>query len=288
MKIILVILITVMGLWGKPIFTNNDQLDTSNYIESLKDLLVATQKTRGMTYTYLKGESSVVFKIMDFHKDMKDALLKLEISELGGDKALKNRELRLSETLIRLNKKAMKMNVDEMFTEYTIAIENILVLANLAQIQSAENLNAVGKLSVENLLTTALPLTEKIGQLRAYGSGGIVVMHSNKTVHPLEHHKINILLKEIEQHLRDFEIGATAVSAHYSSGMDIDLKTALSKNRDDIDNLEKLTKDIFVEQKPTKLTGVQYFALATKTIDNLLHIFELQNRAIKESSKGWF
>ena len=180
------------------------------------------------------------------------------------------------------------MEADEMFTEYTIAIENILVLANLAQIQSAENLNTVGKLSVDNLLGTALPLTEKIGQLRAYGAGEIVVMNSGKEMHPLEQHRITVLIAEIEAHLRQFEIGATAVSSHYSGAMDIALKTALSKNRDDIDALEDLSQSVFVEHKPSKLTAVQYFAMATKTIDNLLLIFELQNRAIKESSKGWF
>lgn len=287
MKLLFIILLTVTGLWAKPIFTNTDQLSTSKYINSLKDLLVATQKTRGMTYTYLKGDSSIVFKVFDYHKEMKDALLQLEIIDLGADNAIANRQLRLSETLIRLNKKAMKMEADEMFTEYTIAIENILVLANLAQIQSAENLNPLGKLSVENLLKTALPLTEKIGQLRAYGSGGIAVIQSGKEVHPLEIHKITILLKEIEQELRLFEIGATAVSSHYSSQMDSELKIALNKNRDDIDIFKELTKTIFVKNKKTDTSPVQYFAYATKTIDDLLYIFELQNRAIKESSKGW-
>ena len=288
MKILLIVLLTLTSLMAKPIFTNDEQADTSEYISSLKDLLVATQKTRGMTYTYLKGDESVVFKIMDFHKEMKNALLKLEISELGEDKALKNRELRLSETLIRLNKRSMKMDADEMFLEYTIAIENILVLADLAQIQSSEHLNALGKISVENLLKTALPLTEKIGQLRAYGSGAIVELDAGKTVHPLEIHKIKVLLQEIEAHLRQFEIGATAVSAHYSADMDSELKLALNKNRDDLDIFMTLTKNIFIENKPHTITAPQYFALGTKTIDDLLSIFKLQNKAIKESSKGWF
>jgi len=288
MKILLIIFLTLTSLGAKPIFTNDEQADTSEYISSLKDLLVATQKTRGMTYTYLKGDDSVVFKIMDFHKEMKNALLKLEISELGEDKALKSREQRLSETLIRLNKKSMKMDPDEMFIEYTIAIENILVLADLAQIQSSEHLNPLGKISVENLLKTALPLTEKIGQLRAYGSGAIVELDSGKNVHPLEIHKITVLLQEIESHLRQFEIGATAVSSHYSTDMDSELKLALNKNRDDLDIFLTLTKNIFIEGKPHTSTAPQYFALGTKTIDDLLSIFKLQNKAIKESSKGWF
>ncbi len=288
MKIFLFVLLLMTSIWAKPIFTNEEQVDTSDYISSLKDLLVATQKTRGMTYTYLKGDDSVVFQVMDYHEEMKQALLKLEVSELGGDKALKNREQRLSETLIRLNKKSMKMKPEEMFTEYTIAIENILVLANLAQMQSSKHLNELGKLSVENLLKTALPLTEKIGQLRAYGSGALVVLNSGKELDPMELHKIKVLLKEIEQHLRDFETGATAVSSHYSPELDSELKRILNKNRDDLDVLTTLTKNIFIEKKPHTIRPVQYFALATTTIDDLLLVFELQNRAIKASSKGWF
>jgi len=288
MKILLIVFLTLASVWAKPIFTNSEQADTSEYISSLKDLLVATQKTRGMTYTYLKGDSSVVFKVMDFHKEMKEALLKLEVSELGEDNALKSREQRLSETLIRLNKKSMKMDPDEMFTEYTIAIENILVLANLAQIKSSEHLNELGKISVENLLKTALPLTEKIGQLRAYGAGAVVELDSGQELKTQELQKITVLLKEIEFHLRDFEIGATAVSAHYSPQMDSELKSVLDKSRDDLDIFTTLTTNIFIEDKPHTITAPQYFSLGTKTIENLLTIFKLQNRAIKESSKGWF
>ena len=288
MKIVLILFLTLASLYAKPIFSNEEQADTSDYISSLKDLLVATQKTRGMTYTYLKGDDSVVFKVMDYHKEMKEALLKLEVSELGGDEALKSREQRLSETLIRLNKKSMTMKPEEMFSEYTIAIENILVLANLAQIQSSKHLNLLGKLSVENLLKTALPLTEKIGQLRAFGSGGIVELDSNRSLSSQELEKITILLKEIEEHLRQFETGATAVSAHYSEDLDSELKLALNKNRDDLDIFTTITKEIFINKKPHTITPVQYFALGTNTIEDLLLIFELQNRAIKESSKGWF
>ena len=288
MKILLIILFVLSSMWAKPIFSNDEQADTSEYISSLKDLLVATQKTRGMTYTYLKGDHSVVFKVMDFHKEMKEALLKLEISELGEDNALKSREQRLSETLIRLNKKSMKMDPDEMLTEYTIAIENILVLANLAQIQSSEHLNELGKISVENLLKTALPLTEKIGQLRAYGAGAIVELDSDKGLDPMDLHKITVLLTEIETHLRQFETGATAVSAHYSPEMDSELKRLLNKNRDDLDIFMTLTSNIFIKNKPHTITAPQFFSLGTKTIENLLTIFKLQNKAIKESSKGWF
>lgn len=288
MKILLMFIFMVAGLWGKPIFSNDKQADTSNYISSLKDLLVATQKTRGMTYTYLKGNEAVVFQVMDFHDEMKKALLELEVSELGGDTVLKSREERLSENLIRLNKKAMTMKPEQMFTEYSIAIENILVLAELAQIRSSEHLNELGKISVENLLQAALPLTEKIGQLRAIGSGGIVTLRADKSVDAEEIAKMKILLAEIESHLRKFEIGATAVSSHYSNALDSELKRALSKNRDDIDIFIETTVDIFLKNKPNTLEATQYFAMATKDIDNLLQIFELQNRAIKESSKGWF
>ena len=251
---ILILASLAINLIAQPLFSNHKQMDTSNYISSLKDLVIATQKTRGMTYTYLKGDSSVVFIVMNFRKEMKKALMELEVSELGGDKVLKSREEKLSDNLIRLNRKAMNMDPDEMFREYTIEIENILVLANLAEIRSSENLNQLGKLSVENLLKTALPLTENIGQLRALGAGSLATFKDSGSLDESKIKSMQIILPEIESILREFEIGSAKVSAHYSQPMDIDLKTELSNNRTDLDIFMKTTDAIFLKGEPTTLT----------------------------------
>ncbi len=285
---IFILTLLAINLIAQPLFSNHNQMDTSNYITSLKDLLIATQKTRGMTYTYLKGDSSVVFIVMNFRKEMKKALMELEVSQLGGDKVLKSREERLSDNLIRLNRNAMNMNPEKMFQEYTIEIENILVLANLAEIRSSENLNELGKLSVENLLKTALPLTEDIGQLRALGAGSIATLNETGSLDESKIKSMQILLPEIESVLREFEIGSASVSAHYSKPMDIDLKTVLSTNRADIDTFMQLTDKIFLKGESTTLTPQEYFEMGTNCINNLLKIFKLQNKAIMASSKGWF
>jgi len=70
--------------------------------------------------------------------------------------------------------------------------------------------------------------------------------------------------------------------------MDSELKSVLDKSRDDLDIFTTLTTNIFIKERPHTITAPQYFSLGTKTIENLLIIFKLQNRAIKESSKGWF
>ena len=285
---VFVLILLAINLIAQPLFSNRNQMDTSNYIDSLKDLLIATQKTRGMTYTYLKGDASVVFIVMNFRKEMKKALMQLEVSELGGDKVLKSREEKLSDNLIRLNRKAMNMDPDEMFQEYTIEIENILVLANLAEIRSSENLNQLGKISVEILLKTALPLTEHIGQLRSMGAGSLATYHETGTFDEAKIKSIQILLPEIESILREFEIGSASVSAHYSQAMDIELKTELSNNRANLDKFMKTSDQIFLKGEPTTLTPQEYFEMGTECINNLLKIFELQNKAIMASSKGWF
>ena len=99
---------------------------------------------------------------------------------------------------------------------------------------------------------------------------------------------MQILLPEIEQTLREFEIGSAKVSGHYSPQMDIDLKVALSENRAVLDRFMKLTDEIFLKNEHTDLHPKEYFELATRCIDNLLIIFEIQNKAIRESAKGWF
>lgn len=52
-RTVLSVLLLVSSLQAKPIFSNSEQADISSYIDSLKDLVVATQKTRGLTNSYL-------------------------------------------------------------------------------------------------------------------------------------------------------------------------------------------------------------------------------------------
>ena len=55
MRIFLFMFIFVLTLQAKPIFSNAEQADSSQYIDALKNLVVATQKTRGLTNSYLNG-----------------------------------------------------------------------------------------------------------------------------------------------------------------------------------------------------------------------------------------
>lgn len=272
---------------AKPLFSNGDQKEASLYIASLKDLVIATQKTRGMTYTYLEGDKSVVFRIMDFRKEMKKALLKLELSKLGENVALKGREETLSNSLVRLSRKGMKMQSDEMFTEYTIEIENILILANITYNLSASDMDNISKQTLKSLLQVALPLTENLGQLRAFGSGSLAQMNLDNEVNPLKIDKIQYLIIEIENSFKKFKISTHTIMNTYDTIDRIELDVALKKSQYQIDKLLNLTRDVVLSKSNVMIKPNEYFKLATRAIESILKIYTIQNSAINEASKGW-
>ncbi len=272
---------------AKPLFTNNAQKEASTYITSLKNLVIATQKTRGMTYTYLEGDKSVVFRIMDFRKEMKKALLELELSELGENVALKGREESLSNNLVRLSRKGMKMKSDEMFTEYTIEIENILILANIAYNITSDDMDNTSYETLKNLLQVALPLTENLGQLRAFGSGALAQMSNDNEVNPLKMDKLHFLLVEIENSFKKFKISTSSIMNSYDKIDRIELDIAMKKSQYTIDKLLNITSDVIVSKTNGKLKPEEYFKLATSSIESILRVYTIQNKAIHEASKGW-
>ena len=53
MRLILAALLLLINLEAKSLFSNDTQAQTSKHIDNLKDLIIATQKTRGLTNAYV-------------------------------------------------------------------------------------------------------------------------------------------------------------------------------------------------------------------------------------------
>ncbi|MDQ1244612.1 MAG: hypothetical protein QG565_952 [Campylobacterota bacterium] len=90
-RTLLLVLLLVFSLEAKQIFSTSEPAAIRRYISSLKDLVVATQKTRGLTNSYLNGNLIALMLVQDAKNDMKRAIGAMESSRLASDSIINQR-----------------------------------------------------------------------------------------------------------------------------------------------------------------------------------------------------
>ena len=279
---LLTLLVLTVHLQAKSLFSNNEQAENAKYINSLKDLVIATQKTRGLTNSYLNGNESTLLLIHGNKRDMKRALGIMESLPLSSNPTIRDRATDISQALVKLNNKAFKLEPSVVFDAYTEQIELTLMLAQTVSKQGSKNLNPLGQKASVLMMETILPLTEQIGRMRGMGSGIIAKGKINKT-------QKFLMLAMIE------EIN------NINHKLQSDMRNIISANRDSYDstiesNLTLLQKSILKYTTLTKtkvlkgrggLNADDYFTEGTDIISILINIFNSNNQAIIKDSKGW-
>ncbi len=282
MRIFLLLTILIFNLQAKSFFSNKEQAQNAQYINSLKDLIIATQKTRGLTNAYLNGNVTALLLIHGNRGDMKKAIGIMESLPLTKNPTINNRMTAISQALISLNNKAFKLKPDVTFDNYTEQIEQALMLAQTVSKQGSDDLNPFGKEASTTMMEVILPFTEQIGRMRGMGSGIVAKAAINNT----QKYAITVMLSEIST---------------LNAQLQTDMQTLTLKNKDKYDNtivinLELLQKKVANYTLITKnkvlqggggLDSDDFFNQGTDIISILINIFNSNNRAILSDSEGW-
>ena len=282
-KVILItLLLSTLQLQAKSLFSNNEQAQNAKYINSLKDLVIATQKTRGLTNSYLNGNESTLLLIHGNKQDMKRALGIMESLPLATNPIIRDRATSISQSLVILNNKALKLEPSAAFDAYTQQIELTLMLAQTVSKQGSKDLNKLGQEASVIMMETILPLTEQIGKMRGMGSGIIAkgkITKAQKYAMAAMINDINTINEKLQTDMK-FIVAGNRDS--YDSTIDKNL--ALSQKS--ILKYTTLTKSKILKGK-SKLNADDYFAEGTDIISILINIFNSNNQAIIKDSKGW-
>lgn len=282
MRIFLLSFFLIFSLEAKSLFSNSDQADNSVYIGSLKDLVIATQKTRGLTNSYLNGNTVAMLLVYNNRGDMKKAIGTMESLPLAGDPVVNSRATTISQSLIKLNNRAFKQKPSNTFSQYTEQIEQILMLAQTISKRASGDLNPFGQSASIVMMETMLPMTEFVGQMRGFGSGLAAKKSASKT----EIQKILVLSNEIKNLNQQLIAQVNQLLAQYPQvipatvGMDIQNV-----------NMKAIKYTSFAEDKfknsPKKINPNDYFDEGTGLIKQIIKAYNIINEAILEDSKGW-
>ncbi len=283
MRLFLLIALLIFNLEAKSLFSNSEQADTSKYIGALKDLVIATQKTRGLTNNYLNGNTTSLLLVYGNRKDMKRAIGIMESLPLASDPIVNNRATSISRALIKLNRKAFRKDPALVFEQYTEQIEEILMLAQTISKRSSKELNPMGKKLSTVMMETILPLCEYVGQMRGMGSG----IAAKGSITPMQNAQILAMIDEINT---------------LSSKLISDIKVIVSNNSESfnpsinkkLDNIDKaarkyvaLTTKELLQKKKIRYDSSTYFDEGTALISKLISVYNDCNKVILSDSKGW-
>jgi len=282
MKLILILGILLFNLQAKSFFSNDAQKESSIYISNLKELIISTQKTRGLTNTYLNGNTASLLLVYNSRSNIKKAIGKMESTTLATDVVINTRASDISKALIKLNSVAFKQDPKKTFSDYTQQIEQILMLAQTISQRSTKDLNPFGKEASVIMMESMLPLTEYVGQLRGYGSGvaakGVIVKSDIEQIY--------LLVNEVTTFNDTLQEQMSGLIAKYSA----ELPKSIS---DEVSNIDKsVQKYQFLASKkllksPKEIDPDLYFEQGTELIDTIIKAYNSCNRAILEDSKGW-
>jgi len=286
MRIFLAILMLVFSLQAKSLFSNKEQEEASKYINALKDLLIATQKTRGKTNAYLNGDKSALLLIQGTKRDMKDAIGRMESLPMSENDAINERATAISQALTKLNSKALRSkNPKAVFDAYTEQIEQLLMLAQTVSKQGSKDLNPLGKEATRIMMETILPLAEYTGRLRGMGSGIV----AKGTITETQKFALLSLLNEIDNLESRLQQEMKEVTSKYRSTYDKSVHRYLTKLHKQIKDYVNLTNEKILagSKVDASCNSAKYFDGGTDIISTLISIFNSNRKAIIEDSKGW-
>ena len=282
MKIVLLSLLLLVNVYAKSLFSNDAQADNSKYIGALKDLVIATQKTRGLTNTYLNGDTVALLLVQKNTQDMKEAIGKMEASDLSADPVINTRATAISQELIKLNRKALKMPPVKAFESYTEQIDQVLMLAQTVSRRNSKDLNPLGQEASTLMMETILPMTEYIGRMRGKGSG----IAAKGSITEEENLQVLSMITEIENLQKQLQATMQTIMSKHGESYNSSVNTTLQSIETATKDYIKVTKTALL-RTPGKVNSTDYFDQGTDIITLLIKLYDDNNRAIMKDSEGW-
>jgi hypothetical protein len=254
---------------SQQVLLTNKNLSYLSYLDEIKNLIIATQKTRGLSNYYLNGDVGAIMLIHDQRKSMERAIHAIKKLKLHNFKTIDHQYEGLTANLLSLNDTAFEQNSTVLFQNYSFEIDKLLALAASISATAFQNNN-----KLQFSVNTLLPLTESIGKLRGLGSGLLARGSSTNS----EILQMNAFITSIE-HL-------SQVTYNYMQSIKHEdhlklIPSAYESNRS-LTQYIMTTRESVIYPQDSKLTAGFYFPQGTKNISKVITIY----KKIYQESKG--
>jgi Nitrate and nitrite sensing len=265
-KLILILLIAVSPMMAFTLFDDKGtDKEYLHLVSSIKDVAISTQKTRGLTNSFMNGNVAAQLLVYAQREQMMKDFE--EIKRLSSKSKLPENYSKESAALMKklkkLNRKAFKKNPAEVFASYTSVIEQWIALNGKIIDSHFKAGDGDTYMAVSMLNNTLLPLTENIGKLRGMGSGIV----ARGTCNDIETPKMRSFATNIEQYRNQMK---TYLDKHsYKSLSKSDLDAVNAK----IAAYAKLTEENVIGKEEIHLDANKFFDQGTACIGGVLKVY---------------
>jgi len=275
MKTLLLCLFLASEMMGYSLFETKKSIDNRhlNLIHTIKDIVITTQKTRGLTNNYMNGNVVAQLLVHGQRKEMMKNFAQVDRRfkelELPGHYYQDASKLMLKSK--KLNKKAFKNDSAKVFAAYSSIIEAWMDLNEAVITTHFSKREPAIYQEVKLLNNVLLPLTENIGKMRGMGSGIVARGYCQEK----EAIKMQSFVDEIQRY--------TLLLENHMSGV---AYTALGQNefyviRRNINDYAELTLDEVIGKSDIKLITNEYFDQGTAAISDVLKIYNVISSSLK-------
>ncbi len=242
-------------------------------LSSVKDVVISTQKTRGLTNSFMNGNVAAQLLVYAQREEMMKDLdtLKKVSTEAKLSKNYRTEMDMLIKNLKKLNKKVLKKNAADVFDTYTQLIESWLVLNGKIIDTRFKGGKQDIYVAVKMLNGTLLPLTENIGKLRGMGSGIVARGHCNAKEVP-----------EMQSFITNIENYRVSMEQYFKSqGCKRLAPRELNNLKEQIDLYSQLAKTKVIGQDEITLDANKFFDQGQSAIDGVLKIYNAMQAEIE-------
>jgi len=220
----------------------------------------------------------------------------MESLPLASDPIINNRATSISNSLIKLNRKAFKKDPALVFEQYTELIEQTLMLAQTVSKHGSKELNPLGKKLSTVMMEVILPLSEYVGQMRGMGSGIV----AKGTITKMQKAQMLAIINEIELLSSQLVTDIKVIVAGNRKSFKHDLDPVLNSITNSSKKYVSLTHKEVLEKANIAYDTDDYFNQGTDLISLLIDVREIKdntslpmavynvsNEVILDDSKGW-
>jgi hypothetical protein len=220
----------------------------------------------------MNGNVVAMLLVHTERKEMKKSLRALKKYEL-----LDNASLSLEPRLLNLNKIAFKQDAHKSFAEYTVMIEQMLVIGDKFVIKNMKDSSELSQKASRMMMNNILPFTENIGKIRGLGSGVVARTYSNKSEDKQLKSFVNAVQNLNEVEAPNMKVLAFKYPQYYSKNVPEQIEEVSSATSKYI----VLTETKVIGKKDITLNTNAFFNQGTDLISMALKLFDENANAIK-------
>jgi len=271
-KIVLIALMLVMTA-----FAASDAKKV-RYLESIKDAVVAAQKTRGGTYNFLNGSDFAQFGVYEQRTKMKQAFKSLNRQYKVVSPAIDDEFDKLYKQMKSLNKLAFELEPLTAFKAYSILINKMITTGEKVQKELYKKASPFQQKVSFVMTSEVLRLTEGLGKLRGLGSG----IAARRECEDEEVDYMRAYISEIQTNMKKVVKSMVALNRSYGNKYPKGVNEKLTQYKKNVNYYIEFAKNRLIEKDDIKVNSNEYFARGTDLISGAIEFYKMNAKALKD------